>query len=1147
MRFILSLLLCCALTAVTEAQVSFYQFNPDQDRLGGAVDFSFLNRPLTAADRLFVRDGKFYRVGSDLKANTADDERVRLFGVNLAFGANFPDAADAARIAKRLRRLGVNLVRLHHMESFAGWANPNDALSIVTSGPYPTINTVATARLRAFLDALKAEGIYCNLNLHVGYEFRPAIDNVPALPNGQAMPSQSKPLHIFYPRMVELQKQFTRSVIDALQLSNDPVLAVVEINNESSLIYEWQVNHLDATVRGDYRAELQRQWNTYLSAKYQNTAALQAAWGGETSDGPELLSPSGQPSGNLTGWVLELHGAAQATFDYVAGAAVPTARVNVIDGSNWVIFRQIGFNIPLTDRPFVAECEIRADLPDGQSRNASMTVMRHAPPWDSQFGKSIQVTNQWQKVSVSFIPKAEYLGTGRFSFNLEGLAGTSVYIRNWSLRQAAQRGLAPGETLEAGNVSLVSEGETATQARMDDYLRFLVDRDRNYLREMLAAVREKVGPLTPVTGTQMSYGGLVNLDSHAEMDYQDNHYYVDHYGFPNVAWDSKDWYIRDLSHVGGGLWALKNMAITREGNQPYTVSEFNQPWPNTYAAEHDPVTAAFAAFQDWDGLMHFAYAHDRNWSSGPNGFNINGDWTKLPNVGQSAWLFRSGAIDEGREVLEIPLSDAVRLRAAREKRNWSLTEFIASVLGYQPDNAFVHPVRIVKDDVRQVPAAAKQAPSNPYLADTGELTYDRNGKVFLIHALRAAGVIGFAGGRKVTAGAIDLELAASSRGFASVLVNSLDEQPIQNSSRLLLTTPGYALRTQPGSSPARPQQLVKYSSSNDWWTLEREPTNSKPSGDLSNGQSPYWMERIESYVTLRTTARQLTVYPLDGAGMRLAPLPAQDVQKVDGGFRIHLQADGQQFAPWYEIAAEPSATATSVVAANYAPERLAADSIATAFGTNLATAFVAATPNQSLPTDLAGTTVKIKDSTGAERLASLFFVSPTQVNYYLPADVAPGPATVTITSGDGSISTGTIQITPVAPGIFTADATGSGLAAALVQRVKADGSQFYERVAEYDAAQKKFVAVPIDVSKTSEQVYLLLFGTGIRRHAGTSAVSARVGDLTLPVAYAGAQGQFIGLDQINILLPASLAGRGEIGVTLVVNGKAANIVKMNVK
>src|SRR5512141_65163 len=147
MRFLLILAL---LAAAAPAQTGFFSFALDEDRLSGAPDFSYLNHPLAAVDRLTVRDGHFYSAAGD---------PVRLFGVNLAFGANFPVEADAPRIARRLRKLGVNLVRLHHMDSQPD-STPSNAGSLLTSAPYPTLNTVAVARLRAFLTALRAEGIY---------------------------------------------------------------------------------------------------------------------------------------------------------------------------------------------------------------------------------------------------------------------------------------------------------------------------------------------------------------------------------------------------------------------------------------------------------------------------------------------------------------------------------------------------------------------------------------------------------------------------------------------------------------------------------------------------------------------------------------------------------------------------------------------------------------------------------------------------------------------------------------------------------------------------------------------------------------------------------------------------------------------------
>jgi hypothetical protein len=157
-------------------------------------------------------------------------------------------------------------------------ADPANAGSILTRDPYPTINAVAARRLRGFLDALKAEGIYVNLNLKVGYTFRPPVDGVPALERDAAYPTQSKPLHMIHPRGIALQKEFTRRVLDALELGSDPVLAMVEINNESSLVYAWQNGSLERDATGVYHAELVNEWNRWLAGKYASTASRRTCW-----------------------------------------------------------------------------------------------------------------------------------------------------------------------------------------------------------------------------------------------------------------------------------------------------------------------------------------------------------------------------------------------------------------------------------------------------------------------------------------------------------------------------------------------------------------------------------------------------------------------------------------------------------------------------------------------------------------------------------------------------------------------------------------------------------------------------------------------------------------------------------------------------
>ena len=75
----------------------------------------------------------------------------------------------------------------------------------------------------------------------------------------------------------------------------------------------------------------------------------------------------------------------------------------------------------------------------------------------------------------------------------------------------------------------------------------------------------------------------------------------------------------------------------------------------------------------------------------------------------------------------------------------------------------------------------------------------------------------------------------------------------------------------------------------------------------------------------------------------------------------------------------------------------------------------------------------------------------------------------------------------------------------------------------------------------------MLYGSGFRFNGGLSNVSVTVGGAPVTVQYAGPQGGFVGLDQLNLLLPKSLATRGEVDVVLTVNGKIANTLKLNIK
>ena len=264
--------------------------------------------------------------------------------------------------------------------------------------------------------------------------------------------------------------------------------------------------------------------------------------------------------------------------------------------------------------------------------------------------------------------------------------------------------------------------------------------------------------------------------------------------------------------------------------------------------------------------------------------------------------------------------------------------------------------------------------------------------------------------------------------------------------------------------------------------------------------------------------------------------------------RLAALAVAVVFAAWFSAQTEASraqASLTVVSAASYKGDALAAEQIVVAFGVNLADSIVVAN-TLPLPTTLSGVSVKVRDSQNVERLAPLFFISPTQINFQLPAGMAVGASLITVVKNGTTVSTGNAPIAAVAPSLFTADTSGRGLAAGQALRIKSGNLQSYEPIGRFDSQQGKFIPVQIDLGPTTDQVFLILYGTGLRNRRDLSVVNATIGGVATEVNFAGAQGGYAGLDQLNIRIPRSLAG-GEFDVAVTVDGKASNVVRVALK
>jgi uncharacterized protein (TIGR03437 family) len=318
-------------------------------------------------------------------------------------------------------------------------------------------------------------------------------------------------------------------------------------------------------------------------------------------------------------------------------------------------------------------------------------------------------------------------------------------------------------------------------------------------------------------------------------------------------------------------------------------------------------------------------------------------------------------------------------------------------------------------------------------------------------------------------------------------------------------------------------------------TLPNQTLGSPPFGLSATASSGYPV----SFAS--TTATVCTVF---GYTVTLLATGTCKIQASQGGDANYAAAVSVVQA----FTVTPGAAAVSAVlnAGSYDSHQIAAGSYAVAFGANFATVAAQATSTK-LPATLGGVSMTITDASGATQPVDLFYVSASQVNFLVPAGIPSGSAIVTVTGAGGTKASAPINIAQVAPSLFTADATGKGAPAAIAQAYGSSGSPKLLTVFTCAGAPAVCSASPIDLGAANTTVFLELYGTGIRGRSKLAGVTATVNGVALNVTYAGQQGGYPGLDQVNLVLDRSLAGQGQQTLQLVVDGVPANPVVVNLK
>ena len=804
----------------------------DDAKPGTATDLSFLNeKPAGKNGRIVVKGDKF------IESKTG--KVIRFFGINMGGDVAFPKKEDGEKFAAHLAKAGVNVIRFHNLDG----RNPAKTLIDTKRPDTQHFNEEHLDRFFHFIAECKKQGIYSNINLRVMRGLLPG-DGVPEWKN---QPYPLKKVNRFSPRWIELQKKWAHDLLTrknpytGLTLAEDPAVFVVEFDNENSILENG--TEFYTQIPEFYQEELRVLWNSWLKNRYKNDTALAAAWKPASVETTTLLKQD-------SSWNLERHGGAEIKLiESNTDGANPNVAVEIPKGGaqDWHVQIQL-LGLTLVDgEDYTLSFKIRSSVPN----HSRLGVQWQIDNWRSNgLNAFYESNNTWREYTFSFIAREAIEDKTRIAFFVGGKANTKVEIVDVKMVKGNPKaGLQPDESLTKQNIPLPSTGG---KLRLRDLLQFMVDLDRAYADTMYNYLRDELNVQALLIDSQIDYGGISGLYREAEMDFIDVHAYWEHPDFFGTPWNFAmgNWRIGNSSQlramVKGQPTALHRMSQSRVEGKPYSVSEYDCPFPSDYASEMMPLWVVVASLQDWDALYAFcggpygAYGAS-NLISGP--FDCTNHPGKFGFFPAAAIAYRTGAFEALTtvETLHLP------------QKPWNVFFRIPSAW----EQVLERPADLLTTRFAVSPTYLDET-AQPKIQRTNEAGKSKSqitvqsifGRSFLLaDSPQCAVVSGPFGGGVIGVDSLNLEFEEFEGDFGVAMLNSLDGKAIVDSERLLFTIGG------------------RFENRNVVWNVERTCTGPNP------GEGPVTGTCLNGKVEIRTSGNR-KVYALDATGTRKKEVPA---------------------------------------------------------------------------------------------------------------------------------------------------------------------------------------------------------------------------------------------------------------------------------
>ena len=633
---------------------------------GTIADCSYLNTPITEEQRLSVgEDGHLYAGG----------KRIRIFGTNVSA---FPPVEDAEYWAKTLASQGINCIRFHHTDSdWAGCFFKHDS-----SWKNFEFDETAFERFDKFFYELKKAGIYSNINLLTGRTIRPNDEN--KLPKELAQVSDWKDRHCygFWNQLArEEQCKYAEKILNhknpytGLTYAEDPAVAFVEINNENSMVKCFLDDALER-FPSSLTQELDVLWTNFLSQKGYTFQSLSEQFNQTQNLSENLIAGKG---------TIEHHSGAKADLTEAPGSAKIKVKAN--GGAEWhVQYDLYGFTVE-PEQMYTISFKAKAS----KDCSASVAIMMNHDPWSNLgFSKNLQLKKEWQEYSFT-VALLTPDNKPRLTFGKMGLsAGTTFEFSDIKL-------------CKGGNVTCVEKTKEGLIAfpSLDKYraypldlkliaTEFLCQLEADYWESMNNYLKKNLKVKTLTFGTALPCAPVSVMSS---FDVVDSHAYWHHPSFPSSSWNTKDFFVKNQSLTtakDGGT--LANLASMRVYGKPFSVTEYDHPYPSQFSSEMMPMYAVYASLQDWDCIYSFCYElSQRN----PDTQKITGYFDQTSNPAKicgtplAARIFREFKIKPLSKGVYYTITDENELRAIAE-RGSAWNNVPTTYFGIRPEDSIMY-------------------------------------------------------------------------------------------------------------------------------------------------------------------------------------------------------------------------------------------------------------------------------------------------------------------------------------------------------------------------------------------------------------------------------------------------------------------------